>query len=275
MKTNLLYSLKSNTPGSEKCIEEKAELSILLLLLVALALAGCEGMTSGSSGPSSPWPAAPTGHSTPPASQTGVASALDGRWYHDGKPTSIKVDPDGRTVTVIDENGFRTYGNTEGSRSFVITSMASFEKPRGTLSPDGKRISWSNGGTWTREPHHGGSGFGQAPAQGSSVSGRYDGGFGFGHAPGQGSSVSGRYDGGSGVGQAPTQAQNISGRWYHDGKPTSISVSGQTVTITNEVAQSSSGSISGNEIVIFGGPSGRVSDGGRRISWSNGTTWTR
>jgi hypothetical protein len=70
--------------------------------------------------------------------------------------------------------------------------------------------------------------------------------------------------------------QNISGRWYHDGKPTSISVSsgGQRVTITNEAGQSSSGSMAGNDIVI-GGLRGRVSGDGQRISWSNGTEWRR
>jgi len=38
-------------------------------------------------------------------------------------------------------------------------------------------------------------------------------------------------------------AQDITGRWFHDGKPTNISVSsgGRSVTITNEQGQSSSG----------------------------------
>jgi hypothetical protein len=78
--------------------------------------------------------------------------------------------------------------------------------------------------------------------------------------------------GGSEVGQGA--GQNISGRWYHDGKPTNISVSGQSVTITNEVGQSSSGSMAGNDIVI-GGLRGHVSRDGQRISWSNGTEWRR
>jgi hypothetical protein len=114
MKTNLLHSLKSNAPAGEKRFEPKSELTILLLLFVALAGAGCETLESGPPGavaaPSSPWPAAATGSSAPPASQTGFASALNGQWYHDGKPTSIRVDPDGRHLTIIDENGFRTNG---------------------------------------------------------------------------------------------------------------------------------------------------------------------
>jgi hypothetical protein len=241
--------LKSDVRADENRASAKSNLTILLLLFVALALAGCEGMESGSSGAASPWPAAPTGASASPASQTGFASALNGQWYHDGKPTSIRVDPDGRHLTIIDENGFRTDGVANSPYEFDVRGL------KGSVDHGGRRISWSNGGTWTREPHKGRSDVGQAP--------------------GQGSSVSGRYNGGSDVGQAPSQGQDISGRWYHDGKPTSISVSGQTVTITNEVGQSSSGSMSGNEIVISGGIRGHVSHDGRRISWTNGTVWTR
>jgi hypothetical protein len=80
--------------------------------------------------------------------------------------------------------------------------------------------------------------------------------------------------GGSEFGQGPSQG--LSGRWYHDGKPTSISVSsGGSVTITNEHGQSSHGHMSGNDIAILGGLRGHVSHNGRRISWSNRTEWTR
>lgn len=150
MKTNLVFRLKNNARGGEKCIEPKSKLTILLLLFVALALAGCETMESGSSGgfaaPSSPWPAAPTGHSTSPASQTGFASGLSGRWYHDGRPTSIDVAPDGRNLTVIDEVGRRTVGYATSPREFEIPQ----DHLRGHLSHDGRRISWTNGGEWTR-----------------------------------------------------------------------------------------------------------------------------
>ena len=250
MKTNLLHRSKSNARAGEERIESKSNLTILLLLFVALALAGCEGMESGSSGAASPWPAAPTGSSASPASQTGFASALNGQWYHDGKPTSIRVDPDGRHLTIIDENGFRTDGVANSPYEFDVRGL------KGSVDHGGRRISWSNGGTWTREPHKDRSDVG--------------------HAPGQGSSVSGRYNGGSDVGQAPSQGQDISGRWYHDGKPTSVSMSpGGSVTITNEQGQTSSGHMMGGNIVIFGGPTGSLSHNGRSISWNNGTTWTR
>src|SRR5262245_3959439 len=109
MKANLLYSLKSNACAGEKCNERKVELTILLSIFITLALASCETMESGSSGGAvvSSWPAA-TGHSASPANQTGFASGLGGQWYHDGKPTSIRVDPGGRNLTIIDESGRRT-----------------------------------------------------------------------------------------------------------------------------------------------------------------------
>jgi hypothetical protein len=69
--------------------------------------------------------------------------------------------------------------------------------------------------------------------------------------------------------------QDISGHWLHEGKPTNISVSGFNVTITNEHGQSSSGSMSGNKIVLSSGITGDVSQGGQRISWNNGTEWRR
>jgi len=232
MKTNLLYSLKSNVRTGETRIAAKSNLTILLLLFVALALAGCEGMVSGSSGAASPWPAAPTGSSAPPASQTGFASALNGRWYHDGKPTSIAVAPDGRNVTVIDEVGRRTDGYATSPRDFEIPR----DSLRGHLSQDGRRIEWSKGGTWTREPHQAGSDSGAASGQ-----------------------------------------QGISGRWYHDGKPTSISVSpGGSITITDENGLTTSGHMmSASEFMTSALLRGSVSPDGRRISWSNGGTWTR
>jgi hypothetical protein len=234
MKTNLVFRWKNDERAKQSAAAAKANLTILLLFFVALALAGCEGIASGSSGGVSPWPAAPTGSSAPPTSQAGFGSGLGGRWYHDGKPTSIDVASDGRRVTVTDENGFRTYGDIMSSREFVITS--SFERLRGTMSPDGKRISWSNGGTWTREPNQSVSHPGPAPGQ-----------------------------------------QGVSGRWYHDGKPTSVSMSpGGSITITDENGITTSGHMMGNnEFMMSSMLRGTFSPDGRRISWSNGGTWTR
>ena len=234
MKTSLLFSLKSNTRGREKRIATKSNLTIPLFLFVALALAGCETMESASSGgfaaPFSPWLAAPTGHSVSVASQTGFASGLSGQWYHDGKPTSIRVDPDGRNLTIIDENGRRSSGVANSPYELEFGGL------KGSVGHGGRRISWNNGTTWTREPHQVGSHSGAAPGQ-----------------------------------------QGISGRWYHDGKPTSVSVSsGGSVTITDENGKTTSGHMLGTgEFVTSSLIRGNVSPDGRRISWSNGTSWTR
>ncbi|HKH20090.1 MAG TPA: hypothetical protein VKB53_04170 [Gammaproteobacteria bacterium] len=234
MKTNLLYRLKSNAPAGEKRIELKSELTILLLLFVALAGGGCDTLESGSPGavgaPSSPRPAAATGSSAY-AGGSGFAAGLSGQWFHDGKPTSIKVDSDGRNLTIINENGQRSSGYANSPYELEIPSA----RLKGRVGDGGRRISWNNGTTWSRQPHEPRSDSGQGPGQG------------------------------------------LSGRWYHDGKPTSVSMSpGGSVTITNEQGQTSSGHMSGNnDIVLSSLIRGSVSPNGRRISWSNGTEWTR
>src|SRR4029077_2232750 len=108
MKTNLLDRLKSKARAGEKCIEPKSQLTMLLLLFVALAGAGCETLESGPSGaPSSPWPAAATG-SPAYTGGPGFAASLSGRWFHDGQTTSINVEADGRNLMIVDENGQRS-----------------------------------------------------------------------------------------------------------------------------------------------------------------------
>jgi len=141
MKTNLLCSLKAMCLQGTYTLPRN-HLTILLLLFVALALAGCEGMVAGSSGAASPWPAATTSSSAPPASQTGFASGLSGRWYHDGKPTSISVS--GQTVTITNEVGQSSSGSMSGNE--IVISGG----PRGHVGPRGQRISWSNGTEWKR-----------------------------------------------------------------------------------------------------------------------------
>lgn len=231
MKTNPLYSLKGSAPAGGKCAEPISELTILLLFFVTLAGAGCETLESSSSGAaaasSSPRPAAATSNSASYAGHTGFATGLAGQWYHDGRPTSIRVDPDGRNMTIINQNGHRTNGVANSPYELDFGGL------KGSVSDGGRRISWNNGTTWTREPHKGGSDSGHD--------------------------------------------QGISGRWYHDGKPTSVSMSsGGRVTITDEQGKTTIGHMSGNgDIVLSSLISGRVSPNGRRISWSNGTEWTR
>src|SRR2546421_5846321 len=64
-----------------------------------------------------------------------------------------------------------------------------------------------------------------------------------------------------------------------DGKPTRILVApdGRSITIVNEVGQSSDGYANGphNIVIPSLGITGEVNKKGRRISWTNGTQWTR
>jgi hypothetical protein len=233
MKTNIAYAPIRTPCAREKLIELKLQQATLVIGCIALAVGGCETMDVGSSGPqvavvapSSPAAFGQTAYTGGP----GFAVGLGGRWYHDGNATSINVAPDGRNLTIINEQGRRSDGYATSPREIEIPSL----RIRGHVSHSGRRISWTNGTEWTREPRKSGSEFGQRPAQ------------------------------------------DLNGRWYHDGKPTSISVSsGGSVTITNEHGQSSFGNMSGNDIQIRGGLRGHVGHNGRRISWNNGTTWTR
>ena len=71
--------------------------------------------------------------------------SLDGRWFHDGRPTSISVTPDGRNLTIVNEFGQRSNGYI-ADRELVIPSLGI----RGRLSHGERRISWSNGTEWVR-----------------------------------------------------------------------------------------------------------------------------
>src|SRR3954467_6047035 len=72
--------------------------------------------------PSSPSPAAATG-SAAYAGVSGFAAGLNGQWFHDGKPTSIRVDPDGRNLTMINENGQRNSGYANSPYELEIPSL--------------------------------------------------------------------------------------------------------------------------------------------------------
>lgn len=112
------------------------------MLFVALAGAGCETLESGSAGavvaPTSPWPASTTGSSTH-AGGSGFAAGLSGQWFQDGKPTSIKVDPDGRNLMIINENGQRSSGYANSPSELEIPSL----RIKGRVGDGGRRISWN------------------------------------------------------------------------------------------------------------------------------------
>jgi hypothetical protein len=77
----------------------------------------------------------------------------------------------------------------------------------------------------------------------------------------------------------PSPTVNISGRWFRDGQPTSIDVGrdGRNFTIIQEWGLRATGYInrSGELKVPSWRVTGHLSNNGQRISWSNGTQWTR
>ena len=91
------------------------------------------------------------------------AADLDGRWYHDGKPTRILIAPDGRSVTIVNELGQSSDGYAADARNLAIPSLGI----TGHVSKDGRRISWTNGTEWTRESKNPG------PDSGANLSGRW------------------------------------------------------------------------------------------------------
>jgi hypothetical protein len=71
---------------------------------------------------------------------------LSGRWFHNGKATSIDVTPDGRNFTITNERGQRSSGYVNRNGKLVIPSLG----VTGHMSQNGQRISWSNATEWTR-----------------------------------------------------------------------------------------------------------------------------
>jgi len=157
----------------------------------------------------------------------GAAAYLDGRWYHDGKPTRILVAPDGRSITITNELGHSTDGYANGPHHLVIPSLGI----TGVVNPKGRRISWTNGTEWTRDANN------------------------------------------------PDYSGNLGGRWYRNGQPTRIDMAGdgRNFTITNEMGLRANGFVTGNgELKVPGWfVTGHLSKNGHKISWSNGTEWMR
>jgi hypothetical protein len=160
-------------------------------------------------------------------SSGGGAAYLNGRWYHDGKPTRILVAPDGRSITITNEMGHSTDGYANGPHHLVIPSLGI----TGVVNPKGRRISWTNGTEWTRETKN------------------------------------------------VDFSDRLGGRWFRNGKPTKIDMAGdgRNFTITNEMGLRATGYVTGDgELKVPGWfVTGQLSKNGHRISWSNGTEWDR
>lgn len=75
--------------------------------------------------------------------------------------------------------------------------------------------------------------------------------------------------------QAPV---DLSGKWYINGKPCTIQQSGNNLIFTNERGQQSQGYIRPDGSVVatnWGNLIGRLSQNNTRITWNNGSVWTR
>lgn len=82
------------------------------------------------------------------------------------------------------------------------------------------------------------------------------------------------------VRQQPTGAGTILGTWYREGdhsRPASIQQSSSGLILTNEAGGTVQGRIENGAIVAdgWGGLIGKLVNGGRRIQWSNGSSWQR
>jgi hypothetical protein len=115
-------------------LERKSRLTTLLLISVALAVSGCE---------SNPGLLA---NAVEPAAAIG----LSGRWFQDGKATSISVAPDGQHLTITNQYGQKLSGYVDNNHELVISSLGIRGLIRGKVGHGRRRISWSNGVEWTR-----------------------------------------------------------------------------------------------------------------------------
>jgi hypothetical protein len=160
-------------------------------------------------------------------SSGGSAAYLDGRWYHENKPTRILVAPDGQSITITNELGQSSDGHANDPHHLVFPSLG----VKGVVSPNGQRITWTNGTVWTRET------------------------------------------------KTPNYSGNLGGGWFRNGQPTKIEMAGdgRNFTITNEWGLRSTGFVTLNgELQVPGWRvTGQISKNGHKISWSNGTEWTR
>jgi len=169
-------------------------------------------------------------------------SAFLGQWCAQGDPNKqASITANGPFLTLTNEQGSTSTGNYQGTNQNVIVA-AQWQFVRGTLSPDGNRINWSNGTFWARCNQGGGGG-------------------------------GGHYHG---------RLPNLQGTWYRDGNHNlacSIQQNKKKLTFTNESGQSAQGSFLGSKRVTanWAGQTinGALVNNAGRINWDNGTSWSR
>jgi hypothetical protein len=178
----------------------------------------------------------------PPQTDAGNAAGFLGQWCAQGDPTKhASITANGPFLSLTNEQGSTATGSIQNSQPNVITAME-WQFVKGTLSSDGKQISWSNGTFWSRC----------------------------------------RGGGGDGGGGGNRHRPNLQGTWYRDGNHSlacSIQQTRDRLTFTNESGQSAQGKFLGSKNVTanWGGTTinGTLVNNGGRINWDNGTMWSR
>ena len=146
MKTDIVGALEEKGRAGEKWIEPKSQLTMVLLVSVALAVTGCE---SDGGKPAAKPSSTDIGQPTY-AGELASAASLSGRWFQEGKATSISVGPDGQHLTITNAYGKKLSGYMDSNHEIVIYSLGIRGVMRGHISHGGRRISWSYGVEWTR-----------------------------------------------------------------------------------------------------------------------------
>jgi hypothetical protein len=83
-----------------------------------------------------------------PAKQT---SKWPGEWLFEGKEDQpCAIFQHGRVLLLVNEEGELATGRVSGANTLTVLKGSWEEGLTGTLSDDGKSISWGNGTTWKR-----------------------------------------------------------------------------------------------------------------------------
>jgi hypothetical protein len=166
-------------------------------------------------------------------------SAFLGQWCAQGDSTKVaSIAANGPFLTLTNEQGSTSTGNYQGMNQNVIVA-AQWQFVKGTLTPDGNRINWSNGTYWARCNQGGGGGdHGRIP-----------------------------------------NLQGTWYRDGNHSLACSIQQNKKNLTFTNESGQTARGSFLDPKRITanWGGQTinGTLVNNAGRINWDNGTSWSR
>jgi hypothetical protein len=166
--------------------------------------------------------------------------AFLGQWCAQGDASKVaSISANGPFLTLTNEQGSSSPGNTQGSNQNVIVAPG-WQFVQGTLTPDGTQINWSNGTFWARCNQGGG--------------------------------------GNNNHGRLPN-LQGTWYRSGNHSQACSIQQNRKNLTFTNESGQSAQGQFLGPKHVTanWNGQTinGTLVNNAGRINWDNGTWWSR